>query len=363
MFALGIGMQPLNVGKSGPRSSSRYMPVAPAINTPFSMLLEKYSRVPVKQQRGHVQRVREEIYDDHPYPCLGLFKFIEFQLPKHPLYNSAVLPILTKDVKEGAAKAKEDDGPIFLDLGTCLGQDLRFLAFHPKPPVPASRLYGADLTPEFVEAGYRLFQDEDWLPRSHMLAPADVFDTSSGNQLAKLEGKCAIVQINNVFHLFDMERQLACAQRCVRLLDLKPDAGIGTTAGTDTSNGGAKSKGGMFRKLSRVATGGSDTKELSGRKRGLIMGSQIGAFPPGLHRSSAAPAEGSAPANATAGDGKSATAMTTTVTETTSQPSRNVQPVYRHSDQTWVDFWQSKLPAYLREHNVQFEQRDGTVCP
>lgn len=48
----------------------------------------------------------------------------------------------------------------FLDLGTCLGQDVRKLIFD---GAPVDSVYGTDLLAEFVEIGYDLFRDEEKL--------------------------------------------------------------------------------------------------------------------------------------------------------------------------------------------------------
>lgn len=338
MFAVGIGMAPLNVGKSSNRkASSRFQPLAPPPPTPFSDLLLQYSRIPVKDQRAHVQKVRDEIYDDHPYPCLGLFRFMQFEICRHPLYNPYVLPTLTRSLGGNQG----DEQPVFLDLGTCLGQDLRFLRHHAKPPVPASRLWGADLHPAFIEAGYKLFQDQDWLPRDHMLAPVDVLrDPGDGREdkLSALEGKVSIVQINSVFHLFDMDAQIRCAKRILHVLDLRPSS---TTTATGDDKKRRGSGGGLLGKLSKVTSNKADT----GRKRALIIGSQIGSDPPGPLRPHGAAVEISSESNNN--------------NNKNSAPPPPVSTTYRHSDSTWISFWHNTVPQAIVQET--FAQRDGTV--
>lgn len=177
------------------------------IPEPLSALLEEYSGVPKQDQRQHILDVRNRAYKSHPYPCLGRFRFVDLELSTHPLYNDYIIPKLRAEGGETQ--------PIFLDLGTCLGQDIRKLLFD---GVPASRVYGADILPEFIDIGYELFRDEKILPRDHFLCPANVFDKSENNALNGLDGKVDILGVTAVFHLFSDDQQLEVAIRCLRLL-------------------------------------------------------------------------------------------------------------------------------------------------
>jgi hypothetical protein len=58
---------------------------------------------------------------------------------------------------QGSPESGNDSKPApkFLDLGTCLGQDLRALYDR----VPISRLYGSDVLPEFEGTGHALLKD------------------------------------------------------------------------------------------------------------------------------------------------------------------------------------------------------------
>jgi hypothetical protein len=85
-------------------------------------------------------------------------------LPGHPLY-SKVLSIL---------KAKADPSgsfPKFLDLGTCVGQDLRAL-HHDGAPV--STLYGSDIFADIEHVGHALFKDEEIFTADHFIV-GDIF--------------------------------------------------------------------------------------------------------------------------------------------------------------------------------------------
>ena len=211
------------------------------IPDPIATVLEDYSGIPRDQQLEHILKVRNRAYQAHPYPCLGRFRFIELDLSSHPLYHDYVLPQLKKPSPSDTANA----APILLDLGACLGQDIRKLIFDGADP---SRIYGSDILPDFISAGYALFKDEDKFPANHFICPADVFDTSPDNQLSVLNGKVDILHATAVFHLFDAEQQAAVAERCMRLLRKTPGtrvlvlgAQVGNVKAVETVRpGGAK---------------------------------------------------------------------------------------------------------------------------
>ena len=177
----------------------------------ISTLLSAYSGIPVEQQKEHITTVRDRAYRSYPYPCLGRWRFLDLDLASHPLYHSDILPML---------KEVDKKDWIFLDLGCCLGQDMRKLLFDGVDP---GRVYGADLRPEFIETGYELFRDEYNFPRTeHFIAPADVFDFSSESELSrKCDGKVRILHTTAVFHLFNWEEQVKMAQRCLQLMTSK----------------------------------------------------------------------------------------------------------------------------------------------
>lgn len=217
-----------------------YYERASSVPGPVSELLEQYSGIQKDEQLEHIISVRNRAYTAHQYPCLGRFRFLELELSAHYLYNSYVVPTLKQSIPEGERE------PIFLDLGTCLGQDLRKLAFDGAPP---SRLYGSDIEQAFIETGYELFRDEQKLPRNHFLCPADVFDESPENKLKILKDKVDILNASAVFHLFDEASQISVARCCMRLL--RKDAGckslvlgahVGNTTAKETMryNGGKK---------------------------------------------------------------------------------------------------------------------------
>lgn len=200
-------------GSGNQYPSSLYYDRITAIPGPISDVFEQYSGIGKDKQLEHVKQVRDSAYTTHPYPCLGRFRFLELELSRHDLYQSYVVPTLKETIPEGK------EPPIFLDLGTCLGQDVRKLIYDGVPP---SRLYGSDIEQNFIDTGYNMFLDEDKLPRDHFLCPADVFEDPTENKLGILKDKVNILNASAVFHLFDQARQIDVARCCMRLLSKTP---------------------------------------------------------------------------------------------------------------------------------------------
>ena len=210
-----------------------YLPLVSTIPPSFSHLLSTYSDIAPDQQKFHIQMIRDRAYDTHNYFCLGRFRFLDLDMSTHPVYEKVISLLRSASHKVNTDPNSKPtgsegemlvgDGPIFLDLGCCIGQDLRKLlldcsASMPSPPSLTSRVYGADLLPEFIDAAYALFKDGAVMPRSQFVAPADVFDAAEGNALSRLDGMVDVLHVGAFFHLFDLTRQRMVARRCLRLL-------------------------------------------------------------------------------------------------------------------------------------------------
>ncbi|KIW97758.1 uncharacterized protein Z519_01342 [Cladophialophora bantiana CBS 173.52] len=203
-----------------------YKPELEQVPAQIATLLAEYAGIPPEAQKEHVKTVRDRAFKSHPYPCLGRWRFLELDLSSHPLYHSHILPMLASSKEQKAPEPEEASevvgknetpGWIFLDLGCCLGQDIRKLIFDGGD---ARRIYGADLRPEFIDIGYALFRDEDRFPRAeHFVAPADVFDFSPDSELSrKCDGRVGILHATSVFHLFNWDEQVVMARRCLQLM-------------------------------------------------------------------------------------------------------------------------------------------------
>ncbi|KAI0392019.1 hypothetical protein F5Y17DRAFT_438189 [Xylariaceae sp. FL0594] len=188
-------------------------------NVPKAMaeLLSSYSGIPKEKQIAHIKEVRDEAYAKYHYPCMGSFRFLDLDLARHTAYKEHVLAPLC------AAQAPGKPEPLFLDCGTCLGQDLRKLVAD---GAPARRMWASDIEPQFIESGYKLFGDADKIPRDHFLCPGDLLaESSPEDKLTVLEDRVTILHITAVFHLFGLEDQRRVVHRCLQLLrkDTGPD--------------------------------------------------------------------------------------------------------------------------------------------
>ncbi|KAI1767764.1 hypothetical protein GGR53DRAFT_480559 [Hypoxylon sp. FL1150] len=173
-------------------------------------VLTSYSNIPEDKQIEHVLKLRNEAYTAFPYPCIGMFRFIEFDLSAHFAYQEHVLrPLKQPVVSNGTVE------PLFLDLGTCFGQDLRKLVYD---GAIVDRLWASDIEPRFIELGFKLFNDAQKLPSDHFLCPGNLLSDSPDDKLRLLDDKVTILHMTAVFHLFSLTDQKIIADRCLRLL-------------------------------------------------------------------------------------------------------------------------------------------------
>jgi SAM-dependent methyltransferase len=169
-------------------------------------LITDYASVPPEKVDDHVTAVRAKAFDIFPYPCIGMYRFLDLGLHQHTVYPEIIQRV--------------QNGEHFLDLGCCFGQEIRKLI---QDEAPAENLHGSDLRHEFVDLGYELFRDKEGEGGKINWHLANVFDDEdvAWKQLA---GKISIIYTGSFFHLFDRDEQLAAAKRVVSLL--KPEAGV-----------------------------------------------------------------------------------------------------------------------------------------
>lgn len=136
-------------------------------------------------------------------------------------------------------------GARYLDIGCCVGQDIRQLVAD---GAPSANLYGAELESRFIDLGYEFFRDRDTLKTHFMQADILKLD-EPGSPLAPLVGTFEFIHLGMVLHIFGWEKQRMVLENCVRLL--KPDAGVlilGRAVGDlEGTTGGDKWGGQAFR--------------------------------------------------------------------------------------------------------------------
>ncbi|KAI0330294.1 hypothetical protein GY45DRAFT_1370866 [Cubamyces sp. BRFM 1775] len=174
--------------------------------------------------KARILDIQKRAYDKYPYPCIRGFHFVNLMM----ILNAAYPRVL---------EAGKNGDTLFLDLGCCMGTDVRKLVYD---GYPASRVLGCDLRPEFIQLGYELFGDVDQcpirfftsdvfeLPTSDVaeLPSADTArpDVASITGLSQLRGALTHIYTGALFHLFDEETQRGLALRLVTLLKRKPGA-------------------------------------------------------------------------------------------------------------------------------------------
>ena len=146
---------------------------------------------------------RDLAWEIFPWPCVGEFWFVNLGLSLHPRYNALLTRLRTQDPPTK-----------FLDLGTCLGQDLRKLVVD--GVVSPDVLYGFDYFAEYEDAGHRLFRDADRF-RGRFIA-GDLFDESPDGALEKTAGSWDVVNVTMFLHMYDWPTQVRACKRILKLL-------------------------------------------------------------------------------------------------------------------------------------------------
>ncbi|CAF0901196.1 unnamed protein product [Adineta steineri] len=180
----------------------------PPINTDIETFFTKYASIPVSELREHLLTIRNRAWQNHNYPCLGRWGFLDFSIQQNPIY------------KEVVEKCKTEDATV-IDFGCCLGQDVRQLIYDGVSP---NQIRGYDLDPFFINQGYELFRDGELMKEKKIFSTGDIFD----DQFLKTIEPADYVHVGSFIHLFDAETQ---KDVCKRLTHLSKHAIIGRQAG------------------------------------------------------------------------------------------------------------------------------------
>ncbi|GBE84469.1 hypothetical protein SCP_0604480 [Sparassis crispa] len=87
--------------------------------------------------------VQKEAYDMYPYPCIRAFHYVSLMMCGNSIY-----PMVLAAGKSGNTR--------FLDLGCCMGSDVRKLAYD---SYPVANILGCDLRQEYIDTSHKLYQD------------------------------------------------------------------------------------------------------------------------------------------------------------------------------------------------------------
>jgi len=169
--------------------------------------------------KQRVLDVQQKAYKEHAYPCIRLFFFVALRMKRMPAY---------KEVLERGKRG----GGIFLEIGSCMGTELRNLVHD---GYPVSQIVGCDFHETYISLGYELFQDKETCKIKFVAddafnvgttlatAPA-VTDVETVSKLDDLAGRVSFIYTSSMFHLFDEAKQKELAKRMVRLWTREPGA-------------------------------------------------------------------------------------------------------------------------------------------
>ncbi|KAI0666276.1 hypothetical protein C8Q78DRAFT_1083215 [Trametes maxima] len=192
-----------------------------------------------EQLKKHILLVQAEAYTVVPFPCIRRFAFIETKIRSLEGYHQLL------------ALAKEREGAIFLDIGSCFGNDVREAVAD---GFPAKQVVATDLYPDFWRLGHKLFRSTqesfpatfipgDVFDPAHLAVTPPIYSTSSDpipdlstlSTLNPLRGHVSVIHASLFFHLFDEKKQANFARALAGLLSPLPGSMIfGLQAGART---------------------------------------------------------------------------------------------------------------------------------
>ncbi|KAM7199752.1 methyltransferase [Naviculisporaceae sp. PSN 640] len=174
----------------------------PMVPWPARNLLEKYSRIPPEDVEKVVLDFRNRAWEDFPYPCIGSFEFLEFELSTRRIYHRLLTRLISEDTT-------------FLDIGCCLGHDIRKLIFDGVSP---ENIAGVELRKGYINLGFDLFRDRD-TPAGKIFHQGDVLDPATCKPWCSLLGRFDIVNLGLIVHVFNWEEQITLFEKAIDCLE------------------------------------------------------------------------------------------------------------------------------------------------
>ncbi|OAV92109.1 hypothetical protein, variant [Puccinia triticina 1-1 BBBD Race 1] len=237
-FEIGADVSAVNKLHMIGRLEDNYMLDKPENASQLSFFQSATGITDSKKLKEHIISIAKEAYDVFPYPCIWALYFCKTRVITHPAYAEVLE--LSKN---------EDCQPIFLDVGSFAGIDLRQVVHTGMKP---ENVMGTDLIDDWAKIGNKLFNGNGVVPfvkgdifcNSFLdrLTPPDPWAINSSfihlnglKSLNPLKQKVRFITCNSVFHLFDEERQTELARRLASLLNNQKSGStiFGTHVGSD----------------------------------------------------------------------------------------------------------------------------------
>ncbi|GKT63861.1 methyltransferase domain-containing protein [Colletotrichum tofieldiae] len=206
-----VASSPIVVGDKN--KAAPWYSIEAQVSSEARKMLEEYAGVPPEEIKDHVRTMRDKIWDVFPYPCIGEFHFLDFNLSQRPGYPQMMAKLQDADARH-------------LEIACCVGQDLRKLVHD---GVDSAKTVAVELEQGYIDAGYELFRDRGTLKTRFI--NADMLDDGNA-ELNELEGTFDTSHMGLCLHLWNREEQMVVLRRVIRLLKQKPGVMIvGTAAG------------------------------------------------------------------------------------------------------------------------------------
>lgn len=200
-----------------------------------------------QELRKHIIEVQEEAHKICPYFCVRGFTFVRLKMARSPTYSRALQ--LLKDRPDA----------ILLDIGCCMGVDLRKII---QDGWPISQTIGTDLQPAFWDLGHKLFRttpetypvkflagsaldDAQFCPTAP-IPPHPLPSVASVKTLTELRGHFSVIYAGSLFDVLGEGEQVELGKRLAALLDPRPGSII-FGSHTGAPSGGQRNE--MFPKI------------------------------------------------------------------------------------------------------------------
>ncbi|KAG7093982.1 hypothetical protein E1B28_007612 [Marasmius oreades] len=179
-----------------------------------------------QELKTHVISVAEKAYKVFPFGCITRFLFLNGRMSHHFGYKRAL------------ELCSAQPGAILMDIGCCMGTDVRKLAAD---GVPFQNIIATDLRAEYWDLGHELFKSSPTsfpvpFVSADVLGPSLISDvesllaetTTPASEANTLDyhRNISVIHLSCLFHLFDEETQPRLIERLVALLSSRPGSMI-----------------------------------------------------------------------------------------------------------------------------------------